>query len=84
MTIRQEESTPIGDYFHDRGIQKIFEKLSEKVDDFEIDTEEINSYCDGLIQSLKGLKAHVKKVESERKKQLAQEKIEDLVQKGYD
>lgn len=79
MTIRQEESTPIGDYFHNSGMLKIFDKLSEKVDGFKVDTEEINSYCDGLIQSLKGLKVHIKKVEVAWNKQQSQEMIRDMV-----
>lgn len=82
MIIRQEESTPIGDYFHDNGIKKVFEKLSENVDEFEVETDELNVYCDSLISLLKGLKGQIKKVESASIKKKSQEKVEDLIQKG--
>ena len=39
MIIQQEESTPIGNCFHDSGILKIMEKLQGSVDKFEVDTE---------------------------------------------
>ena len=82
MKIRQEESTPIGDYFHDSGINKVFEKLSESVDEFEVDTDELSVYCDSLISLLKGLKSKIKKEESEASKRIAQEKVAGLIQKG--
>ena len=44
MIIRQEESTPIGNYFHDNGILKLFDKIQEMVDEFEVDTDKLNSY----------------------------------------
>ena len=61
MYIRQEESTPIGDTFHDSGILKVIEKLTCVVDEFEVDTDDIYTYCDNLITSLKTLKAVTKK-----------------------
>ena len=64
MLIRQEESTPIGNYFHDNGILKLFDKIQEMVDEFEVDTDKLNSYCDMFVASLKGAKTHVKKAES--------------------
>ena len=77
MIIRQEESTPIGDYFHDRGILKTFKKIQDSVDEFELDTESVSSYCDVLIDSLKGLKSFIKKVETEAKKQATAKEIAD-------
>ena len=84
MTIRQEESTPIGDYFHDSGILKLFEHIQNSVDEFEVDTIELSEYCDTLINSLKGLKGQIKKVESAWVKRKAQESLSDRVNIGFD
>lgn len=81
MIIRQEESTPIGDYFHDNGMLKVFEHIQNYVDKFEVDTTELTQYCDVLINSLKGLKGQIKKTESEWAKHKSQEKISDLMNK---
>ncbi len=79
MTIRQEESTPIGNYFHDNGILKIFGKLQKTVDNFEVETEDVNVYCDALIDLLKGLKSHVKKVEDDWSKHKTKQRVADLI-----
>lgn len=84
MNIRQEESTPIGDYFHDADISKIFDKLKDSVDEFEVETDDVNAYCDALIDSLKGLKTHVKKVESAWAKRKSQQKITETLNIGID
>ena len=75
MIIRQEESTPIGDTFHDTGILKVVEKLQNIVDEFELDTDEVQTYCDNLITSLKTLKAVTKKVETEYHKTISQKEL---------
>ena len=77
MIIRQEESTPIGDTFHDSGILKVTEKLKDTVDEFEVDTDDIQTYCDNLIISLKNLKAVTKKAEIEYSKVKAQRELKD-------
>lgn len=77
MIIRQEENTPIGDFFHDCGISKVFEKITNTVDEFEVDTDDLNSLCDSLINLSKSLKAQVKKVESAWSKQKQQERLKD-------
>lgn len=77
MIIRQEESTPIGDTFHDSGMMKVFEKLTAVVDEFEVETDDIQTYCDNLITSLKSLKAITKKAESEYQKRKAQQELKD-------
>lgn len=84
MTIRQEETTPIGDYFHDSGILKLFEHIQNSVDEFEVDTTELSEYCDTLINSLKGLKGQIKKVESAWAKRKAQENLSDSINIGFD
>lgn len=84
MTIRQEENTPIGNYFHDNGILKIFEKIKDQVDEFEVDTEELSTDIDFLISSLKGLKITVKKAETEYTKYVAMKELKDKTNTGYD
>lgn len=79
MIIRQEETTPIGDYFHDSGMMKVFERLQNTVDEFELDTTDIETYCDNLITSLKSLKAITKKAEIEYTKVKNQKKLKDSI-----
>lgn len=82
MIISQIESTPIGDYFYDSGIKKVYEKLAEQIDEFQVETQDLNVYCDSLITSLKGLKNVIKKVESEHTKNVSMGKVIDLIQRG--
>lgn len=82
MIIRQEETTPIGDYFHDSGVWQIFNQLSNVVDDFEVNTDELNLWIDNIVSSLKGLKGHIKKCETEWTKMLNQQKLNDLIKRG--
>jgi len=77
MIVSQEENTPIGNFFHDNGILKVFEMLQAEVDEFEIETENIKVYCDNLISSLKGLKSITEKTESEYAKKKAQRDLKD-------
>lgn len=79
MLITQIESSPIGDTFHDSGILKVVEKLTKTVDKFEIETEDVNNYCDYLITQLKNLKAVTKKAETEYRKVITQKEIGDSV-----
>ena len=75
MIIRQEETTPIGDTFHDSGILKVVEKLQNIVDEFEVETDDVQTYCDNLITSLKNLKSVTKKAETEYAKVKAQKEL---------
>jgi len=77
MLIRQEEFTPLGDSFHDLGLSKAFTKLSVAVDEFEVDTEEIEALCDFLITGLKVMKAKAKKAAAEYQKYKSQTHIEE-------
>lgn len=79
MIIRQEETTPIGDYFHDSGMMKVFGRLQNTVDEFELDTTDIETYCDNLITSLKSLKAITKKAETEYTKVKNQKELKDSI-----
>lgn len=79
MIIRQEENTPIGNQFHDSGILKVIEKLTAIVDEFELDTSDVQTYCDNLITSLKELKSVTKKAETEYQKIKAQKELKDSI-----
>ena len=79
MIIRQEENTPIGNQFHDSGILKVMEKLTAIVDEFELDTSDVQTYCDNLITSLKELKSVTKKAEIEYQKIKAQKELKDSI-----
>ena len=64
MKIRQEESTPIGNYFHDSGIEKDIRIIEETVDEFDVDTDDLCFHIDETIGKLKSLKAQIAKVEA--------------------
>lgn len=83
MNIRQEESTPIGDYFHDSGVMRVFDHLTEEVDEFDVDTERLNTYCESIIASMKGLQQTIKKAEKEYAKYLAQKELKESTNAGY-
>lgn len=83
MTVRQEENTPIGDFFHDSGIRKVFNELYNKVDDFEVDTDELKIYCEKIIDTGKKLLRIIKAEEDKARKAENEEKIKNLVKK-YD
>ena len=78
MKIRQEESTPIGDWFHDNGLRRAFDGIASQVDDFDVDTGDLCNSCDCLINLLKGLKGQVKKAETAWQKRQTQKKIMEV------
>jgi hypothetical protein len=84
MIVRQEENTPIGDYFHDSGILRVFEKIQNTVDEFEVDTDSLNNNCDILINAIKGLKGQVKKIESAWSKYQSHEEYAVMINRGVE
>lgn len=84
MQIRQEESTPIGDFFHDTGVRTIFEKIESVVDEFEVDTDRLNLLIDSEIEKLKALKGQVKKVEQAWVKKQHNREVSDMINVGLD
>lgn len=82
MNIKQEENTPIGDYFHDSGVWTVFNALASTVDDFDVDTEQLNAWCESIVKSLKGLQGIIKKCETQYAKHLQMQKIEDMKKRG--
>lgn len=84
MNIRQEETTPIGDYFHDSGVKTIFNAIEITVDEFEVNTDQLNSWIDAVINDLKGLKGQIKRTEADWEKMLRQREIEDMKNRGLE
>lgn len=82
MTIRQEDETPIGNHFHDTGILKVMESIQNIVDEFEVDTDQLNAYIDSEIDKLKSLKSQVKKVEQAWIKKIHNREINDSINTG--
>lgn len=79
MTIRQEEETPIGNFFHDNGLLKVFEKIEGMVDEFEVDTDSLINFIDTEIEKLKFLKNVVKREETAWAKKQHNAEVEELI-----
>lgn len=82
MKFYQHESSPIGDYFHDSGVHTIFNALESTVDDFEIDTEQLNAWCGMVINNLRGLQNLIKKVEKEEIKKMHEDAANEMIHRG--
>ncbi len=77
MIIKQEEESPIGNYFHDNGTLVCFNKIKDTVDEFEIDTEHLKLWCDEMITKMKELKTFINSTEkNEQKKSIKKEVID--------
>lgn len=81
MIIRQEEDSPIGNYFHDNGIQKTFEKIQTMADDFEIDTERLRIYCGELSSKLKQFRSFILSAEKSEMKKSVRNEISNFLEK---
>lgn len=79
MTIRQEESSPIGDYFHDNGIQKTFEKIAAMADGFEVDSEHLKLYCEELSSKLRQFRSFIQSAEKREMKKSVRNGISDFL-----
>lgn len=82
MIIRQEEKTPLGDFYHNSGIKLTLSLLEKHIDNFRVDTDELNGYADALISKLKNLKNQIKKTEQEWQKQQICNEIDSMTQWG--
>jgi len=82
MIINQISNTPIGDCFHDSGVTTIFNALSETVDNFEVDSDQLNAWTEHIIKSMKTLQAQIKDCERKQIKKLHEQDIEDRIHRG--
>lgn len=79
MTIRQEESSPVGDYFHDNGIQKTFEKIAAMADGFEVHSERLKLYCEELSSKLRQFRSFIQSAEKREMKKSVRNEISDFL-----
>lgn len=63
MKIIQTEQTPLGDYFHDAKLITVFEELKNMIDEFELNSEDLDFCVDYLASHLKELKKIAKNIE---------------------
>ena len=63
MLIRQEEETPVGDYYHDYRIEPLFNEVKSTVDEFEFDSEVLKMNIETLMTRLKGLRNFIVSLE---------------------
>lgn len=82
MKFVQQENTPIGDYFHDSGVYTIFNALMSTVDDFEVDTDQLNAWCGIIINDIKGLQNFIKKIEKEEIKKMHEDAANEMKHRG--
>lgn len=82
MRVRQEENTPIGNYFHDSGVTTVFNALAQTVDEFEVETDQLNAWCEHIVKSIKGLQSHIKACEKEWVKHEQQREINSMINRG--
>lgn len=77
MIIRQEEESPIGDYYHDNKIEALFNDIKNSVDEFDVESEVLKLNIDALISLLKSFRTHVTLVEKNYTKYIHQKNLRD-------
>lgn len=82
MKVYQQEHSPIGDYFHDSGVHTIFNALESTVDNFEVDTDQLDAWCGMIIKSIKGLQGLISKIEKEETKKMHEDAANEMIHRG--
>ena len=82
MIIKQIDETPIGNSFHDSGVTTIFNALAQTVDEFEVDSDQLNAWCEYIIKSMKTIQAVIKDCEKKQTKKFHEQEIEDKIHRG--
>lgn len=82
MKIRQEDSTPIGDFFHDSGVNTVYNAIANTVDEFEVDTDQLTFWCDAVIDKMKQLKSQISKVEKAWQKAQYEKELSGMINRG--
>lgn len=77
MLIRQEEKTPVGDYYHDYRIEPLFNEVKSTVDEFEFDSEVLKMNIETLMTRLKGLRNFIVLLEKTAMKSNYQQELKD-------
>ena len=84
MKVSQQEHSPIGDYFHDSGVHTIFNALESTVDNFEVDTDQLDAWCGMIIKSIKGLQGLISKIEKEETKKMHEDAANEMIHRGVE
>ena len=63
MKISQINDSPIGNCFHESGVNTIFNAVIQTVDKFEVDSDQLLAWTDYIIKSMKTLQAQIKDCE---------------------
>ena len=82
MIIKQIESSPVGNNFHESGVTTIFNALSHTVDGFEVDSDQLMAWTDHIIKSMKNLQSVIKDCEKKQIKKMHEAEIDDMIHRG--
>lgn len=82
MIIKQIDETPIGNNFHDSGVTTIFNALAQTVDEFEVESDQLNAWCEHIIKSMKMIQSVIKDCEKKQIKKMHEQDIEDRIHRG--
>lgn len=78
MILRQEEETPLGNYFHDSGMLRLFNLIENSVDEFIVDTERTKVLCDELSAKAKEFKNFITSVEKDELKKAIKKEVREF------
>lgn len=78
MILRQEEETPLGNYFHDSGMLRLFNLIENSVDEFIVDTERTKALCDELSVKAREFKNFIAAVEKEELKKAVKKEVQEF------
>ena len=82
MKLSQINESPIGNTFHESGVTTIFNALAQTVDEFEVDSDQLNAWCEYIIKSMKTIQAVIKDCERKQTKKFHEQEIEDKIHRG--
>lgn len=78
MILRQEEETPLGNYFHDSGMLRLFNLIENSVDEFIVDTERTKALCDELSAKAREFKNFIIAVEKDELKKAVKKEVQEF------
>jgi len=82
MKLSQINESPIGNTFHESGVTTIFNALAQTVDEFEVDSDQLNAWCEHIIKSMKMIQSVIKDCEKKQIKKMHEQDIEDRIHRG--
>ena len=82
MIINQINETPIGNTFHESGVTTVFNALAQTVDEFKVNSDQLNAWCEHIIKSIKMVQSVIKDCERKEIKKNHEQEIEDIIHRG--